>query len=339
MVNRVDYATAGSLALAINHEKRTTTRMISWVDAASVKIPASQYITITNSVMIVEDDITLTWADIDAGVEEIGKDYFVYACLPLAGSTPIGKISLASTFPAGYDATNSRKIGGFHNNPDGNILQYSVWDLDFKPVCSNPVGMVYCAGSNSWIDIYLAADDGASGVKSQYAATILDTIDWMNFVDRGGLVGKRLLRDFEFQLAAAGSPEEVNIGAGAACRIVHAHLTGADPITTGGHAATSAAAMKSTIGCEDLTGAMDQWLLDQSWKPDGTAVQFGWYDVAGGKGSLYITNNIGDVKLFAGGAWDGATGAGSRSRNAGNARWAASAAIGARFAAEHYSRS
>lgn len=338
MSNRIIGGSVNSLILMTDRVKSGVSRMLSWVDAANVKIVAEQYIRIGNHIVILDTDQNLTWANLDTGAEEIGKDYFVYICLPASGSTPEYKISLASTYPSGYSAATSRKIGGFHNNPDGDILQYSAWDLDYRPACSNPAGMVYSAGANSWIDIYLAADDGAGGVKSQYNATILDTIDWMTFVDRGGIVGKRLLRDYEFQLAAAGTPEEVNIGAGASCRVVHAHATGADPVTTGAHKATSGVAIKSTIGCEDMAGVMSQWLNEQSWRPDGTAAQFGWYNVVGDKGSLYITNSIGDIKLLAGGAWDNATAAGSRARVANDSRWNTTAVIGARFAAEHYAK-
>ena len=42
-------------------------------------------------------------------------------------------------------------------------------------------------------------------------ATILDTIDWMAFVDRGHKVGMRLMTDREFQQAAMGSNEGTNV--------------------------------------------------------------------------------------------------------------------------------
>jgi len=81
-------------------------------------------------------------------------------------------------------------------------------------------------------------------------------------VDDGGAVGKKLLDDTEFQLAAEGSNMQTNI------------VGNADPVTTGGHVDTAGRRMISNIGLEDCCGAMWQWLLDQSyrWDSDGTMI-------------------------------------------------------------------
>ncbi len=214
-------------------------------------------------------DVTISTAtDLDAGVISNGKDYYVYACN--SSGTLLFKISLASTFPAGFTAVTSRKIGGFHTlcvdvgaiaghtltgYLANEILPQSVWDLKHRPR-SNPEGMVYSEAISKWVDIYLASGTGAS-TASVYNAAISDTRDWMDFTDDGGAVKKRLLDDIEFQLIAAGSNEETNI-------------TGsADPVTTGGHVDTAARRMISNIGCEDCAGAMWQWLRDQSYRYDG----------------------------------------------------------------------
>jgi hypothetical protein len=210
-------------------------------------------------------------ADLDTGSIEAGKDYYVYAC---DTGTLVFKTSLASTYPAGYSATTSRKIGGFHTlcadvgtiaghtltgyvNKD--ILPASIWDLKHRARCGNNAGMVYDTKCNKWIDIYLASGTGANTVSAN-GGTITDSRTWNNFVDDGGLVGKRLLNDMEFQLAATGGNEKTNI------------VGSADPVTTGGHADTAARRMISNIGCEDMAGVMYQWLLDQSynWISDGT---------------------------------------------------------------------
>jgi hypothetical protein len=219
-------------------------------------------------------DITISTAtDLDIGTISNGKDYSVYACNN--AGTLIFKISLASTYPAGYTADNSRKIGGFHTLSvavgtisghtltgylANDILPQSVWDLKHRPR-SNPAGMVFSPGTQKWVDIYLASGTGAN-TASAYGGTISDTRDWMSFVDDGQAVSKRLLSDFEFQSIASGSNEETNI-------------TGsADPVTTGGHVDTAARRMISNIGCEDCCGAMWQWLIDQSFQcnPDGTVI-------------------------------------------------------------------
>ena len=202
-----------------------------------------------------------------------GKDFYIYACQQ-PGSEPKLVLSANSTIPSGYDANTSRKIGGFHclclsvgtisghtltGFVTGDVLPASIWDLKHRPIGENPEGMVYSDAINRWVDIYLASGTGASTL-SAFGGTISDTRDWMDFVDDGAAVKKRLLRDAEFQAIAAGSNEETNI-------------TGsADPVTTGGHVDTTSRRMISNIGCEDCCGVLWQWLDEQSYRcdPDGT---------------------------------------------------------------------
>jgi hypothetical protein len=271
--------------------------------------------------------------DLDTGSLAAGTDYFVYACN--SSGSLVFKVSAASTYPSGYNASTSRKIGGFHTlcaavgtisghtltgYAQKDILPQSIWDLKHRARCGNNAGLVYDPKSLKWVDIYLASGTGAS-TASVNGGTISDTRDWNDFVDDGGAVGKRLLTDTEFQLAAAGSNEETNI-------------TGfGDPVTTGGHSDTAGRRMISNIGCEDMCGAMWQWLLDQSAKYDAS-VSAGFYDLPGSKGSLYRPASTNDVKLAAGGYWADEAGCGSRSRGAPNSRWATFTSFGGRFAVE-----
>ena len=199
-----------------------------------------------------ETDISVA-TDIDTGAIANGLDYFVYAC-DNAGNL-VFKVSLASTWPSGFTAATSRKIGGFHTlctavgtitghtltgYAANSILPQSVWDLKHRPICE-PAGMVWSDEAQVWVDIYLASATGASTV-SVNGGTISDSRDWNDFVDDFGAVKKQLLDDSEFQLIAAGSNEETNI-------------TGsADPVTTGGHIDTASRRMISNIGCEDCGG-------------------------------------------------------------------------------------
>jgi hypothetical protein len=265
--------------------------------------------------------------DLDTGTLAAGTNYYVYACTD--GSTLSFKISAASTYPSGFDAAHSRKIGGFHTlcvaagTISGHtltgfavkdILPASIWDLRHRPR-SNPEGMVYVTAIQKWVDIYLTSGTGGS-TASAYGATISDTRDWNDFCDDYAAVGKRLLSDHEFQAAAAGSNEETNITASA------------DPVTTGGHVDTGSRRMISNWGLEDCCGALWQWLIDQSSMY--SAAGAGYYDLPGAKGSLYRPANTEDVKLLAGGAWsDGAT-CGSRARGAYYSRWNAHSVIGGR---------
>ena len=283
--------------------------------------------------------------DIDTGAVAAGKDYYVYACDN--SGTLVFKTSLATTFPDGFDANTSRKLGGFHTlcvavgtiaghtltgYAAKDILPQSIWDLKHRARNQNNAGMVYDPKSRIWVDIYLASGTGASTL-SVNGGTISDTRNWMDFVDDGGAVGKRLLTDGEFQMIAAGSNEETNI-------------TGsADPVTTGGHVDTASRRMISNIGCEDCTGVLWQWLADSAAFYRGTTGYYG--NLPGGKGSIFtvFTSDPGanevdnsdygmEVKLLAGDVWNHAARAGSRSREVYDSRWFKHAAVGARFGCE-----
>jgi len=139
----------------------------------------------------------------------------------------------------------------------------------------------------------------------------------MDFVDDYGAVGKRMLRDPEFQLIAGGSNEETNINGDS------------DPVTTGGHSDSASRRMISNIGCEDCAGALLQWLRDTSANYEG-AVAAGWLDLAGDKGSFYRPVDTDEIKLLAGGNWAYAAYCGSRCRLAADGRVITAASVGGR---------
>jgi len=327
-----------------------------------------------------------TWdqvvTDYRVAATRAGLDFYIYACqpTPTTDTAPTIIVSANSTYPDGYTADNSRKVSGFHclsvavgtigshtltDYVAGDILPASIWDIIHRPY-SSPEGMVYDAGINKWVDIYLASGTGAS-TTSVNGGTISDNRNWMDFVDDGIAVKKRLLSDIEFQSAAAGSNEETNI------------LGSGDPGNTGGHSDTASRRMISDIGMEDCCGAMYQWLNEQSMRIEGNHTHtqtithkagatgsalfkdqaetkpnavlgsaadetiisnatdiaaWGWYDLPGSKGSLYKQGTYGDVKLRAGGSWNHGAACGSRGRNANNSRWYTHTSIGARFLSE-----
>ena len=213
--------------------------------------------------------------DIKTTSIEAGKDYFVYAC-DNAGAL-VFKVSKASTFPAGFAAATSRKIGGFHTIAGAvgtiaghslttfdtaDINPYSIWDLKHRPR-STPAGMRYVPGISKWVDIYQPS--GVTIVGGEYSAgtpvsvnggTMLDTLNWPAAVQIAAMAGKRLMWDSEFQIAASGANEETNI------------LGSADPVTTGPHIDTAGRRMISNTGGEDECGVMRQWLQDQSYRYD-----------------------------------------------------------------------
>ena len=288
---------------------------------------------------VLDEDVTLSTAtDLDTGTISNGKDYYVYACND--GGSLAWKESLASTYPAGFNANTSRKMAGFHTlcasvgtiaghtltgYLANDILPASIWDLRHRAINGNNEGLVYDTKIKKWIMIYLASGTGVS-TASAYLGTISDTRNWMDFVDDGHAIGMRLPTDEEFQSLAAGSNEETNI------------FGSADPGTTGAHVDTASRRMISNIGCEDCAGAMYQWLLDQSWRLDGADLAacqtWAWGNLAGAKGSLYKQGTYGDVKLRAGGSWAYGTDCGSQCRNAFSYRWNTHTFVGARFLAE-----
>jgi len=217
---------------------------------------------------------TIAGTDYRVAASRAGKDFYIYACVPASGSTPTLKVSANSTVPTGYNANTSRKIGGFHclcvavgtiashtltDFVAGDVLPASIWDLLHRPKLASPEGMTFSEGANIWVDIYLASGTGAN-TASANGGTISDNRTWLDFVDDGAAVKKRMLKDAEFQIIATGCNEKTNI-------------TGsADPVTTGGHVDTAARRMLSNIGCEDCAGVMNQWLDENGYRcdPDGT---------------------------------------------------------------------
>ena len=222
----------------------------------------------------------LTAANLDAGSTfAVGKDYYVYICDSRIDSADEKYvISLNSTYPTGWNATNSRKIGGFHygrcRKVDRNlqplngssvifgtgwesavsngIVPRSVWTLGHRPKCS-PEGMVYLGGG-TWVDIYLNSDDGAKGLKSEYGCapmTGTESMNWYNFVERLAKSGKRLPNYAEFCAYAFGSPaglDNANTNAWSATSNTGRGVTG------------SVVNAVSSVGVVDAVGRVWEWL-------------------------------------------------------------------------------
>lgn len=255
-----------------------------------------------------------------------GRDYYIYACHDTEEPLNPGVrlvVSLNATYPEGFGEQTSRKIGGFHTlcaaagvisgHPlsgfeAGDILPASLWCLTHRPETCGPEGMVYVKELGLWVDIYLQSGKGAA-TRSTYGATITDTQPWMDHVDDLGAVGKTLLTDTEFSVAALGSNEKTNIGGSA------------DPVTTGGHVDTAGRRMISFYGLEDCCGVVWQWLDHPTANGGGTL-----NTLPGNKGGIYGVSNA----LLAGGCWYDADPCGSRARYTGNPRAHAGATLGAR---------
>jgi hypothetical protein len=243
---------------------------VSDANNTTVIIPAGLEVNIGNYAFVTQSDSQVDISLAGTATERAGKDVYIYACWPsnVESGIPVFVASMNSTTPTGYNATNSRKIGGVHclcadvgtiaGHPlsgyvAGDVLPASLWDLRHRPV-SAPEGMVYIEPLDLWADIYLNSWDGEK-VVSEYGAVIADgtssrSYHWWRWVEEFNLLKKRLLHRWEFRELADGSPEAVNI-------------TGSkDPNTTGGHTATNSQRIISKYGCEDCTGVLWQWGSD-----------------------------------------------------------------------------
>ena len=224
----------------------------------------------------------LNAANLDIGSAfAVGSDYYVYICdSRIDGQDEQYVISLNSTYPSGWNASNSRKIGGFHygrcRKVDGNmqpvnssgvifgtgwesavssgIVPRSVWTLGHRPKCS-PEGMVYLGGG-TWVDIYLNSDDGAHGLKSEYNCapmTGTEGMNWYTFTERLMKSGKRMPDYSEFVAYAFGSPQglgDANTNAWSATTNTGRGVTG------------SVVNAVSAVGCVDAVGRVWECLND-----------------------------------------------------------------------------
>ena len=272
----------------------------------------------------------LTAANLDAGSAfAVGKDYYVYICDSRIDSADEKYvISLNSTYPTGWNATNSRKIGGFHygrcRKVDSNlqplngssvifgtgwesavsngIVPRSVWTLGHRPKCS-PEGMVYLGGG-TWVDIYLNSDDGAKGLKSEYGCapmTGTESMNWYNFVER---------------LAKSAWSATSNTGRGVTGSVVNA---------------------VSSVGVVDAVGRVWEWLDELITRAEHAtnadyhaSVAWGWdkksplntgeksYDV----GNIYQYYAYSLAALMAGGYWNDGASCGARAVSCSIYPWA-----------------
>ena len=243
---------------------------VSDANNTTVIIPAGLEVNIGNYAFVTQSDSQVDIALAGTASARAGKDVYIYACWPsnVESGIPVFVASMNSTTPTGYNATNSRKIGGIHclcadvgtiaGHPlsgyvAGDVLPASLWDLRHRPV-SAPEGMVYIEPLDLWADIYLNSWDGEK-VVSEYGAVIADgassrSYHWWRWAEEFNLLKKRLPHRWEFRELADGSPEAVNIQGSA------------DPNTTGGHTATNSQRIISKYGCEDCTGVLWQWGSD-----------------------------------------------------------------------------
>jgi len=292
-------------------------------------------------------DVNIT--TLDTGSFQFGKDYYVYLCDDGSASGLL-LISLNSTAPSGYNANNSRKIGGFHYGRKRNsftpsdvtnnvVVPNSVWDLVFRPKCS-PEGMVYIGGG-VWVDIYLASVNEAitfsagngspvvtGSLKSTYNSIPLtgtEGLNGYNFIELAYRSGKRLLTYAEWLRAAYGSPQGNN-----------SDNVNAWSATTNTQRQATAYVERaiSLLNVIDCAGNIGEWLNEFSIRQDSTS--WNWRDPMSGQnvGQLYLPYDYGLVQFVAGGDWDDGVRCGSRTVFLYHYSWVVGTSIGSRCACD-----
>ena len=311
----------------------------------------------------------LNASNLDIGAAfAVGSDYYVYICDSRQDAQDEQYIiSLNSTYPSGWNASNSRKIGGFHYgrcrkindnmqpvNSSGaifgtgwesavsnGILPRSVWTLGHRPKCS-PEGMVYLGGG-TWVDIYLNSDDGAQGLKSEYNCapmTGTEGMNWYTFTERLMKSGKRMPDYSEFCAYAFGSPQGLD-GAN----------TNAWTATTNTGRGTTGSVVNavSAVGCVDAVGRVWEWLNDLITRAEHATnaeyhptAAWGWdkksplrdnatkYDV----GNIYQYYAYSLAALIAGGSWNNGVRAGARAVSCAYYPWDVLSYVGVRGACD-----
>lgn len=155
----------------------------------------------------------------------LGDNWYLYA---VADASGIAKwlTSKNATFPTGYDATNSRRMGGCHIGrirgtenrystsyaPVVGIVPNSIWDMFHRPK-ADPTGMVEIIPGALWADIYLNSE--GPGVwpnnvpVSAYGQMPIrdDIYARVDFYRLARNAGKRLPSPGEWMVLADGSPQ------------------------------------------------------------------------------------------------------------------------------------
>ena len=274
--------------------------------ASTAQIKAGTYVDVQGTLVTFASATTIVMPTLTAGV-----NYAIFACTD-------GTVRADASFsaPSGYTTANSREIGGFHYAAGGNataqaggdttpaINQYSLWDIKFKPSCSDPRGMCLVAGG-LWADIYLLGVDYQTNGTSAYNVTIADgssppkvpaqfggngtttytTLTWWEANEVLRSVGKRPPTYDEFAALAYGTTE--------------ASSGGTDPGST-----ILRAAYTSKWGVMLASGNLYVWGAEFG----GGAAGAVWTANTGGRGSTYQMENA----AFFGGFWGGTSISGSR---------------------------
>ncbi|MDP3322635.1 MAG: hypothetical protein Q8S71_03710 [Hydrogenophaga sp.] len=311
------------------YKKDTNAVAFTKTAAGTISIKALTQIYVAGTLVSFATDTAITMPTLTAGT-----DYAIYACTD--GTI---RADASFSFPTGYTALNSRKIGGFHYAPGGNaaaraggdttpaINEYSIWDLKFKPASPDPRGQMLVSGG-FWADIYPLGVDHIINGTSKFNVTIADgssppkvptqfggngtttytTLTWWESAEVLAAYGKRLPTYAEFAALAFGTTEATS--------------GGTDPVST-----ILRAAFTSKWGAILATGNMWFWGANFGGGAAGAA----WTANTTGRGSTYQMEN---AAIF-GGSWVEASNSGSRASYWSNSPTLSYTSIGARGVCDH----
>lgn len=181
MGNSILFNTAGQIALAINYvlQGPHSDKFLTKEAATTVRINSEFFVRVGDAVFVIESDEDLTPSDLDTGAAFDASDtYYIYACQPLDGSrAPVFKISKNATYPdGGWDADDSRKIGGFDTDGSAEVDEGSLWDLRTADVTCSGISDANIDGaaniSASKLNLAQVVQRGDSTFNGQTGRTI-----------------------------------------------------------------------------------------------------------------------------------------------------------------------
>lgn len=277
----------------------------------------------------------------------LGDDIYLYACVTETGVAKI-LASKNATYPTGYSAATSRKIGGFHIGrirgvanrydlayvPVVGIVPNSCWDLQHRPTC-DPTGMVEVVPGALWADIYLNSEGAGTWPEnipaSRYGAMPLrdDVYARVDFQQLARNAGKRIPTIEEWLCLASGAPQ----GADGNNDYAWSRTTNTGPTTAG-----AVAKSISQLNLVDTVGNLWEWtdshydLNTGTYVPLKNTVTAG-RDAAIPRGQTYTSADSGISgwrAWFAGGRWGDGVQCGALCLNSAGYPWHENGTVGLR---------
>jgi len=290
--------------------------VVAWskTGAFTMQTNTGLYIEVNGDIKTIASGTSITMPSATAGT-----DYAIWC-------TTAGSLE-ATTNHVSPPSTNARKVGGFHYAPGGNatgtsggdttpaINEYSLWDLKWRPSCSDPRGMTLIGG-HFWSDIYLTGinhningtsklnvqiTDGGSGqgaviptIYGGNGSTTYADYNWFAASEVLSSHGKRHPTYAEFIALAYGSTENT--------------ARGSDPVNT--QMSSTDAPFTSRWGVIQATGCMGTFGNNFGGGASGGSSWSGT-GITDGRGQTW---NLSRVGYFAG-AFNNGVNAGTRFSN------------------------